>query len=151
MEIILKKDVDNLGYTNDIVKVKPGYARNFLIPQGLAVIANAKNRAVSEKIQAEEAAQEAARVEEYKGYDAKLQGQTLTIATKAGTSGKIFGSVTNVQIVQGLKEQFGIEVARKKVTLLQGVKDLGSYTAEVRFHDTVVTQLAFDVVQEGAA
>ena len=147
MNIILLQDVDNLGYENDVVVVKPGYARNFLIPQGKAVVANSKNKATLETKVAEIKAVEAAKVEEYKGYVAKLEGQSVKIGAKAGTSGKIFGSVTNVQLVQQLKEQFGIEVARKKVTLLESVKELGSYNAKIQFNDDVETTVGFEVVE----
>jgi large subunit ribosomal protein L9 len=106
MDIILLKDIDNLGDKHEIVKVKPGYGRNYLIPQGLAVNANAVNRKKLDSIIAEEDAKEATRLDEYKAIAARLEGQTLKIAVKAGTSGKIFGSVTNVQIAQALKENF---------------------------------------------
>ena len=105
MEIILLKDIDTLGDKHEIVKVKPGYGRNYLIPQGLAVNANAINRKKRDAIIAEDEAKESARLDEYREMAAKLEGQTLRIAVKAGTSGKIFGSVTSVQIAQALKDQ----------------------------------------------
>lgn len=147
MEIILLKDVDNLGYENDVVKVKPGFARNFLIPTKAAVVANSANKVVLEEKIADLNAQEAARVVEYKGYATKLEGQVAKIAAKAGTTGKIFGSVTNVQIVQALKEQFGIEVPRKKVVLLSSVKELGTYEAEINFTADLTTKFNFEVVE----
>ena len=113
MEIILLKNMDTLGYKHDIVTVKNGYGRNFLIPQGLGVIANGDNRKKLEKLVAEEDAKESARVGDYKEMAAKLEGQTLKIAVKAGTSGKIFGSVTSVQIANALNEQLGIDVERR--------------------------------------
>src|SRR5690606_225068 len=105
MDIILLKDIDTLGERHEIVTVKPGYARNFLIPGRMALVANATNRAKLDKLRAEEAAHEAERIAEFKTLAAKLDGQVVQIGAKAGTSGKIFGSVTNVQIMQALKEQ----------------------------------------------
>jgi large subunit ribosomal protein L9 len=119
MEIILLKDIEKLGDKHDIVKVKPGYGRNYLIPQGLAVNANAVNRKKRDVIIAEEDAKEAARLDEYREMAAKLEGQTLRIAVKAGTSGKIFGSVTSVQIAQALKEHLIWNWNVKKSTFLK--------------------------------
>ena len=103
MDIILLKDIDKLGDKHSIVTVKPGYGRNYLIPQGVGVIANATNKKKLEALIAEEEAKEAARLEDYRVIAAQLEGQTLKIGVKAGTSGKIFGSVTNVQIAQALE------------------------------------------------
>ena len=114
MEIILLKDMEKLGDKHDIVKVKPGYGRNYLIPQGLAVNANAVNRKKRDVIIAEDDAKEAARLDEYREMAAKIEGKTLRIGVKAGTTGKIFGSVTSVQIANALKEQFDLELERKK-------------------------------------
>lgn len=148
MEIILLKDIDKLGYRHDVVKVKPGYGRNYLIPQGLAVNANAANRKKLEAILAEEEAAEAARLDEYKAIAAQLEGQTLKIGVKAGTSGKIFGSVTNVQIANALKEQLNLDIERKKIVLAEDVKELGTYSADVHLHKDVKTKVDFELVQE---
>ena len=134
MEIILLKDIDTLGDKHDIVKVKPGYGRNYLIPQGLAVNANAVNRKKREVIIAEEDAKETARLDEYKVMAAKLEGQTLKIGVKAGTSGKIFGSITSVQVANALKEQFDLEIERKKIHLPEDIKEVGTYTADLHLH-----------------
>ena len=131
MEIILLKDIDKLGDKHDIINVKPGYGRNYLIPQGLAVNANAANRKKLDAIIAEEEAKEAARLDDYKAMAAKLEGQTLRIAVKAGTSGKIFGSVTNVQIAQALKEHYDLDIERKKIHLPEEIKEIGTYTADL--------------------
>ena len=98
MDIILLKDVDNLGDKHDVVSVKNGFGRNYLIPQKLAVIANPTNMKKLDALKAEEEAKEAARVDEYKAIATQLEGKTLKVGVKAGTSGKIFGSVTNIQI-----------------------------------------------------
>jgi len=148
MEIILLKDIEKLGDKHDIVKVKPGYGRNYLIPQGLAVNANAVNRKKREQIIAEDDAREAARLDEYKVMAAKLEGQTLKIGVKAGTSGKIFGSVTNVQLAQALKDQFDLDIERKKIHLPEEVKEVGTYTADLHLHKELTAKVAFELVQE---
>jgi large subunit ribosomal protein L9 len=131
MEIILMKDVENLGYANTLVKVKPGYARNFLIPQGIAIVANKKNKeTLMDQIQAQEE-----RIRKMMAENAvlteKLEGTVLKIATKAGTSGKIFGSVSYVHIANILREQYGLELDKKKIRMPEEVKMLGKYTCEV--------------------
>ena len=148
MESILLKDMDRLGDKHDIVKVKPGYGRNYLIPQGLAVNANAVNRKKRDVIIAEEEAKEAARLDEYKEMAAKIEGKILRIGVKAGTSGKIFGSVTNVQIANALKDQLELEIERKKIVLPEEVKEVGTYSADLHLHKELVTKVQFELVQE---
>lgn len=148
MEIILLKDIDTLGERHEVVNVKPGYARNFLIPSKLALAANATNKAKLEKLRSDEASHEADRVAEFKVLATKLEGQVLRIGAKAGTTGKIFGSVTSVQIMQALKDQMGIEVIRKKIELPEEVKVIGNYTANINFHPEVHTTIKFEVVEE---
>ena len=148
MEIILLKDMEKLGDKHDIVKVKPGYGRNYLIPQGLAVNANAVNRKKRDVIIAEDDAKEAARLDEYREMAAKIEGKTLRIGVKAGTTGKIFGSVTNVQLANALKEQFDLEVERKKIHLPEEVKEVGTYTADLHLHKELHTKVQFELVQE---
>lgn len=148
MEIILLKDMDKLGDKHDIVKVKPGYGRNYLIPQGLAVNANAVNRKKRDVIIAEDEAKEAARLDDYKVMAAKMEGQTLKIGVKAGTSGKIFGSVNTVQIANALKEQLGLEVERKKIHLPEDIKEIGTYSADLHLHKELTTKIQFELVQE---
>ena len=148
MEIILLKDMEKLGDKHDIVKVKPGYGRNYLIPQGLAVNANAVNRKKRDVIIAEEDAKEAARLDEYREMAAKIEGKTLRIGVKAGTTGKIFGSVTSVQIANALKEQFDLELERKKIHLPEEVKEVGTYTADLHLHKELHTKVQFELVQE---
>ena len=131
-----------------MVNVKPGFARNYLIPSKLALTANATNKAKLEKLRAEEASHEAERIADFKALAAKLEGQVLRIGAKAGTTGKIFGSVTNVQIMQALKDQMGIDVIRKKIELPEEVKVLGSYTATINFHAQVHSTVNFEVVEE---
>jgi large subunit ribosomal protein L9 len=148
MNIILLKNMENLGDKHDVVTVKPGYARNYLIPQGVAVIANKDNLSKLESIKAEEEAKEAARLDDYKKVAEQLEGKSLRIGVKAGTSGKIFGSVTNVQIVKALRDQLGIDLERKKVVLGEEIKVVGTYTAKINLHKEVSTTIPFELIAE---
>ena len=148
MDIILLKEIDKVGNKHDIVKVKDGYGRNYLIPQGLAVVANAGNRKMLNELIKQEDKKESKRLDEYKEMAAKLDGVTLKIGAKAGTSGKIFGSVTNVQIANALKEQAGIEIERKKIVLEEEVKSIGTYSAKLNLHKDVQTSVAFEIIEE---
>ncbi|MFC2185795.1 50S ribosomal protein L9 [Peijinzhouia sedimentorum] len=147
MEVILKDDIKGLGYKNDVISVKPGYGRNYLIPQGFAVLANQSNR----KMLAENVKQAAHKAEKVK-QDAqdiadKLNGVSLTIKAKAGESGKIFGAVTTLQISDALREK-GIEIDRKKIAFNSEVKFLGSYEVEIDLHKEVKSTIPFDVVAD---
>ncbi|MCH2045921.1 MAG: 50S ribosomal protein L9 [Saprospiraceae bacterium] len=151
MEIILLKDIDNLGLANTIVKVKPGYARNYLIPQGAAIIANVHNKSILDEKIREQEAKAAEILEAAQAKAATMADKVLKVAAKAGTSGKIFGSVTNVQIAQAIKEQFGIEVERRNVTIPEEVKMLGTYNAVVSLHPMLKANVAFDVYDDNQA
>lgn len=148
MDIILLTDIDNLGDKHSIVTVKNGYGRNYLIPRGLGLIANAQNKSKLNDIIEKDEAERAARLSEFQEIAAKLQGVTLTIPAKSGTSGKIFGSVTSLQIANKLKEEQGIEVERKRIALPDEVKTIGSYTAVLNLHPEVVAKVDFEVVKE---
>ena len=148
MEIILLEDIDKVGDKFDIVKVKDGYGRNFLIPQKMAIIANTANRQKLDDYKANEASKMAELLSEFQAIAAQLKDKVLRIGAKAGTSGKIFGSVTNVQIAAALKEQFGIELDRKKVVVPEEAKELGTYTAVLNLHPDVDTRVVFEVVAE---
>jgi len=147
MEIILLKDLDRFGYKHDIVTVKPGYGRNFLIPQGIGIVANKTNREKLEKIVEAEEAKEAAKVEDYKVMAQDLEGKSLKIGVKAGTSGKIFGSVTNVQVANALKEQLDVEIERKKISV-PSIQEIGTYTAKISFYKEIEANVDFELVQE---
>lgn len=149
MEVILLKNMERLGKVNEIVTVKDGYGRNYLIPQKFAIIANKTNRAtLDERIRRQRAAEERL-IEQFKATAAKLDGQTLRIGAKAGTSGKIFGSVTNVQLAAALKDQMGVEVDRRRVILPEDdIKTLGAYVAELKLHPEVDIKVNFEVVEE---
>lgn len=148
MEIILLKDVEHIGLAKALVSVKAGHARNFLIPNGLAIVANKanKNSLKQEILQQEDRAQKI--LEEAKELAGTLASKTLKIAAKAGTSGKIFGSVSNVQLVNVLKDMFGIEIDKKKIKLPEEVKMLGTYTAVVTLHKEVSASLKFEVYDD---
>jgi large subunit ribosomal protein L9 len=148
MEVILLKDMDKLGYKHDVVSVKNGFGRNYLIPQGVAVIANPTNRKKLEAILAEEDAKEAARLEDYQEIADKLSGVVLKIGVKAGTSGKIFGSVTNVQIAQALAEEYNVDIHRKKIELPDEIKTVGKYTAILNLHKEVTANVDFELIEE---
>lgn len=148
MDVILKQDVDRLGFKNDIVNVKNGYARNYLIPQGFAVAATESAR----KVVAETLRQQSHKAEKALA-DAKALGEkiaevSLKIGAKAGESGKIFGSVNNIQVAEALANA-GHNVERKNIDLgTEAIRDLGSYTAKVRLHKEVMVEVNFEVVAE---
>lgn len=147
MEIILKEDVVNLGYKNDIVNVKAGYGRNFLIPTGKAVIASPS----AKKMLAEDLKQRAHKLEKIKkdaeAVAAKLEGVSLTIATKVSSTGTIFGSVGNIQIAEELAK-LGHEIDRKIIVVKDSVKEVGQYKAVVKLHKEVSVEIPFEVVAE---
>ncbi len=148
MDIILLTDLEKVGEKHEIVSVKPGYARNYLIPKGLAIIANDTNRAKLDKIKEREAAEAAERIAEFQAVADKLEGQVLKIGAKTGTSGKIFGSVTSIQLANALKEQFDIEVDRKDVILPDEIKTLGTYQAKLDLHKDLDIKVDFEVIAE---
>lgn len=148
MEIILLQDVENLGSKFDLVKVKPGYGRNFLIPKGMAKIANASNKKHLEEIKKQQAAKLAKKLEEIRVLAEKISSTKLIVGTKAGSTGKLFGSITNIQLADALKAQFGIEVDRKKITLNQEIKELGTFKASVHLYKDVNAEFEFEVISE---
>ena len=149
MEIILTQDVKNLGYKNDIVNVKPGYARNYLIPQGVAILATESAR----KVLAENMRQQAYKQEKIKkeaqDLAAVLEGLSLRIPAKAASTGKIYGSVNNVQIANAIKEAKGVEIDRKHILVDDDtIKEVGNYKAKVRLHKDVTVEISFEVFAE---
>ena len=149
MEILLKEDVINLGYKNDIVTVKSGYGRNYLIPTGKAVIASPS----AKKMLAEELKQRAHKLEKFKKdaeeLAAKLEGVSLTIATKVSSTGTIFGSVGSIQIADELAK-LGHNIDRKIIVVKDAVKEVGHYKAVVKLHKEVSVEIPFEVVAEEA-
>ncbi len=148
MDIILLQEVDKLGDKHEIVTVKPGYARNYLIPQGMALIANSTNRRKLEELKRLEAHKEAQLKGHYQAIADKLKGVVLKVGAKAGTTGKIFGSVTNVQLAQMLKDQYEVDIDRRKIELPEEVKELGTYTAKLHLHSEVACSVTFEVHQD---
>lgn len=148
MQVILLKDVDKLGYKHEIVEVKPGYGRNYLIPQGLALIANRSNKGKLSEMQRQADIKESKLLGHYQELAEKLKDVTLRIGAKAGETGKIFGSVTDIQIANALQEQAGAEIERRKITMPEEVKNLGDYSAHLQLHKEVEVDVKFSVVQE---
>jgi large subunit ribosomal protein L9 len=150
MEVILIKDVENLGAAHTLVSVKAGYGRNYLIPQGFAIIANTANKnTLNSKLRALEA-REARMTEDLKAIADKITKKPLTISTKAGTSGKIFGSISSITIAQAIKEAYDIEIERRKITFAEEVKFVGSYVANIALSKFVQCQVPFNVLNEDA-
>ncbi|MBB4119225.1 large subunit ribosomal protein L9 [Mesonia hippocampi] len=148
MELILKKDVDNLGFADDIVEVKPGYGRNFLIPQGFAVLATPSAKKMLAETLKQRAYKEKKQVEEAQSQANKLNGLELKIAAKAGNDDKLFGSVTTIDLSEALAKE-GVAIDKKYITILGGnIKRLGQYEAKLRFHREVISNFTFDVVKE---
>jgi len=148
MEVILKQDMKGLGFKDDVVKVRPGYGRNFLIPKGIASLATETNK----KILAENVKQRAFKEEKFRKEASanaeKLAEVSISVGAKAGESGKIFGSVTNIQIAEALKKA-GYDVERKNIELKEdAIKALGSYTAKVRLYKDITAEVKFEVVAE---
>ena len=149
MELILKEDVINLGYKDDIVKVKDGYGRNYLIPTGKAIIASES----AKKVLAENLRQRAHKLAKIKAdaeaLAAKFEGVSLTIATKVSATGAVYGSVGAIQIAEELAK-LGLEIDRKTI-VVSAVKEIGSYEATVKLHKEVAVKVPFTVVAEAAA
>lgn len=148
MEIILLQDIEKVGDKHTVVKVRDGFGRNFLIPRGMAIVANKTNLNQLENLRRRESAVENKLLAEFQGVADRLKGKLLKIGAKAGTSGKIFGSVTNVQISNALKEQFGLEIDRRKILLDEDIKELGQYKAVLDLHKTLKPEVEFEVFAE---
>jgi large subunit ribosomal protein L9 len=148
MEVILIKDVDNLGATNEVVKVKNGYARNFLIPQKMAVENSPSNQKQLEERLKQFQKKEALMLAQINSVIAKLNEGPIRLGAKSGTSGKIFGSVTSLQISRAIREQKGYEIDRKKISIAEEVKELGSYKAVIDFGNGKSAEVSFEVIAE---
>ncbi len=150
MELILLKNVDKVGDKYEIVTVKNGFGRNYLIPQGIAMLASDSNRRSLASMVTAQEKREAKMVGEYQEMANKLQDATLTMKTKAGSSGRLFGSIGTSQIATALRAQLGVDVERKKIAM-DDIKEIGSYTATVNFHKEVSATVKVEVVGEVAA
>ena len=147
MEVILKEDVLNLGYKDDIVTVKSGYGRNYLIPQKKAIIASES----AKKVLAENLRQRAHKIEKIRQgaleLAQKLEGVSLTIGAKTSSTGKVFGSVNNIQIAESL-EKAGFAVERKQIHIKEAVKEIGNYVAILKLHKEISVEIPFEVISE---
>jgi len=148
MQIILIKDVDNLGGANELVEVRPGYARNFLIPQKFAIEASSTNLKVLEERRKQIAKKEAKLLAEIAKVSAALTSAPVKLGAKIGVSGKIFGSVTAIQLARAIREQKGYEIDRRRISILDEVKEAGSYKAQIDFGKENIVELEFEVVSE---
>jgi large subunit ribosomal protein L9 len=148
MDIILIQDVDNLGAANEVVKVRNGYARNYLIPQKFALEANPSNLRQLEERMKHVRKKEEKMLAELNNVISKLKDGPLKVGAKTGTSGKIFGSVTPLQISRAIREQKGYEIDRKKIHIQDEVKELGTYKATIDFGNGNSTEVEFEVAGE---
>ncbi len=147
MQVILIQDVDNLGGKNELVTVKNGYARNFLIPQKFAVEASPSNmKQLEEKLKVK-AKKEAVMLAEINKVIEVLKSSPVKVGAKTGTSGKIFGAVTSLQITRAIRDQKGYEIDRKRITIVDDVKELGTYKATIDFGNGNNTEIEFEVVE----
>lgn len=148
MNVILKQDMPNLGHKDDIVTVKDGYARNYLIPKGFAINATAQARKVHEEILRQRAHKEEQLKEAALQMAEELKNVALTIGAKTSTKGKIFGSVNTIQIAEALTEK-GFEVERKNISLKDDlIKEVGSYSATIKLHKEVLVDIPFEIISE---
>jgi large subunit ribosomal protein L9 len=148
MEVILTNDVVKLGDKNDLVKVKPGYGRNYLIPQGLAIVANDSNKRAWEDMKRQDARREDKLMKELQSVVSKLQAATVKVGAKAGTNEKLFGTVTSLQLADAIKKQLSIPIDRKKIQMPDEVKTLGAFVAVVDLHKDLKVDLNFEVFAE---
>lgn len=148
MEVILIQDVDNLGAKNEVVKVKNGYARNFLLPRKFAVESSPSNLKQLDERLKQVKKKEEKMLAEINVVVAKLKEAPLKLGAKTGTSGKIFGSVTSLQISRAIREQKGFEIDRRKISIPDEVKELGTYKASIEFGNGNAAEVEFEVVAE---
>ncbi|MDX2360226.1 MAG: 50S ribosomal protein L9 [Crocinitomicaceae bacterium] len=148
MEVILKKNVDNLGYANEMVSVKNGFGRNFLIPQGYAILATASAKKAHAEIMKQKSHKDSKILAEAQELGKKLEGTSVKIVTKAGEKGKIFGSVNTIQLSEALKAE-GVEIDRKSLKIKdEPIREVGSYEASANLHKEVQATFTFEVVGE---
>ena len=147
MKVIMLQDVEKVGDKHEVLEVKDGFGRNYLLPRGLAIIGNKSNMGRLNEMIRRENAQEQKKLDVYRDIAKKLEGKTLRVGAKSGTSGRIFGSITQLQIRNLLQEQFGVDVERKKIVLPEEAKELGTYQFIMRLHPEVVQTMDMELVQ----
>ena len=151
MELILKKDVENLGFADDIVEVKNGYGRNFLIPQGAAILATTSAKKVLAENLKQRAYKEQKQVDDAQALASKIAGLEIKITAKTGSGDKLFGSISNADVADALAKE-GVAIEKKFITIPGGtIKRLGAYEASIRFHRSVISKLNFNVAAEKGA
>lgn len=148
MDVILLQDVEKLGTANEMVKVRPGYARNYLFPQKLAVVADESQKKQLSERQKQDDRREEKMLQKINDVQEQLKSSTYTVGAKTGTSGKIFGAVTTIQLAHAIKKQSGITVDRKKITFNEEIEALGNYTANVHLQKEVSVTVNFEVVAD---
>ena len=148
MEVILTKDIENLGYKDDLKAVKPGYARNYLIPQGFAIPATAGNKKMLEETIRQRSVKEQKLVAGYQVIETELTKESIKVGAKVSEKGKIFGSINTTQIAGAIKA-VGHDVNRKQITIKDdNIKEVGTYTANIRLHKDVEFEISFEIVAE---
>ncbi|MBR4739267.1 MAG: 50S ribosomal protein L9 [Bacteroidales bacterium] len=147
MEIILKQDVANLGYKDEIVKVKNGYANNYLLPKGMAIIATPVNKKIHAETLRQRAHKEEALRKDAETRQVALNGKTVKIIVKVGENGQLFGGVNNIMVAEALKEQHNYDVDRKNI-VVEPIKTVGTYTAKVNVYKEIKAELNLEVVAE---
>ena len=150
MEIILNKDIPKLGYRGDVITVKPGYARNFLIPQGMAVVANSSNRKMRDELMKQQANKIAKRIEDATALQNRLESQEITVKVKTGTTTKIFGSVTTLQVSHLLKDA-GFYIDRRNISFIEPIKEIGIHKIIVECYKNVIANVTLNVKPEKEA
>ncbi|NTW98805.1 MAG: 50S ribosomal protein L9 [Geobacteraceae bacterium] len=140
MKVILQENMENLGHIGDVVKVAPGYARNYLLPKGFALLANEKNTKALEHAKRQLEYKKNKMLEQAKAIAAKIESIVLNLTHQAGEEGKLFGSVTNMELAEHLKAQ-GVEIDRKKIALAEPIKHTGEYSITVKIHPEVPATL----------
>lgn len=148
MEVILKENIENLGYKDDLVSVKPGYGRNYLIPQGKAILATSSVKKMHEETLRQRAHKEAKVKEVAEATAAKLREMSIKIGAKVGETGKIFGSVNTIQLAEALKG-LGVDIDRKNISIVgEDIKQVGTYEATIKLHREISENIKFEVVGE---
>lgn len=148
MQIILIKDVDNLGAANELVSVRPGYARNYLIPQKYAIEASESNKKILEERQKQQRKREEKLMAEINKVREVLAASPVKVGAKTGTSGKIFGSVTAIQLARAIREQKGYDIDRRRISILEEVKEVGTFKAQIDFGKENIVDMEFEVSGE---
>ncbi|MCW0481729.1 50S ribosomal protein L9 [Gaoshiqia sediminis] len=148
MEVILLQDIQNLGSKDDIIKVKDGYGRNYLIPQKMAIVANSSTKKVLAENIRQRAHKEAKLKDQALALASQLEGKEVVIGAKTSSSGKIFGSVNTIQLAEAINK-LGFEIDRKQIRIAEdSIKEVGKYTAKIKLHKEVIVDFNFEVVSE---